>query len=91
MSTDPRRHSVDDRSMGGMLRWAATQHPDRDAIICGDTRGVGGSSTSGPTGRRMPCWRWVFGPDRVGLYFTNHPDYLALYLARPRPGSSRPR
>src|SRR5882757_4301707 len=87
MSTDPRRHSVDDRSMGGMLRWAATQHPDRDAIICGDTRWSWRELDERTNRAANALLALGVRPgDRVWLYFTNHPDYLALYLAAAKTG-----
>jgi len=73
--------------MGGMLRWAATQHPDRDAIICGDTRWSWRELDERTNRAANALLALGVRPgDRVGLYFTNHPDYLALYLAAAKTG-----
>jgi acyl-CoA synthetase (AMP-forming)/AMP-acid ligase II len=87
MPLDYRRHPVDDRSMGGMLRWAATQHPDRVAIICGETRWTWRELDLRVNRAAHALLGLGIRPgDRVGLYFTNHPDYLALYLACAKTG-----
>jgi acyl-CoA synthetase (AMP-forming)/AMP-acid ligase II len=84
---DLRRHPVDDRSMGGMLRWAAVAHPDRDAVICGDVRWSWRELDLRVNRAAHALLGLGVRPgDRVGLYFTNHPDYLALYLAAAKTG-----
>ncbi len=87
MTVDPRRVSVDDRSMGGMLRWAAANHPDRAAVICGDLRWTWRQLDERANRAANALLGLGIRPgDRVGLYFTNHPDYLALYLAAAKTG-----
>jgi acyl-CoA synthetase (AMP-forming)/AMP-acid ligase II len=84
---DLRRHPVDDRSMGGMLRWAASHHPDREAILCGATRWTYRDLDLRVNRAAHALLGLGIRPgDRIGLYFPNHPDYLALYLACAKTG-----
>jgi acyl-CoA synthetase (AMP-forming)/AMP-acid ligase II len=84
---DPRYCSVDDRTMGGMLRWKAQQDPAGLALVCGQARWTW-RMLNERTNRVAAALRSLgLGVgDRVGLFLTNHADYLAWYLALAKTG-----
>lgn len=84
---DPRYWTVDDRTMGGMLRWSTAAHPDRLAVVCGSVRWTWAELNDRANRTANALASLGLGPgDRVALFMTNHADYLALYLAFAKTG-----
>lgn len=66
----------------GILLDRAKRHPDKEALTFGETR----ISYAGLRGRaRAIAWQLrsagIKAGDRVGLFFPNHPDYVASFFA----------